>query len=303
MFATLQGERDDGLLTLTGNIKGALWVLLSCFLFSSMGAIAKHLGTELSSFEVAFSRALFGFLWVLPLAFREGPQIWRTAHPGMHLARILIGSTAMLCGFYALTHIPLAEATAISFTKPLFMVILAAVILHETVRARRWTATVIGLIGVIVMLRPGAGVIQWAALIGVVSAIAAGAVSILIKQLVMTEKNTTTLLYMGLGSTLIASIPAAMTWITPSLVQIALMAAMGALGAAGQWTMMMAFRHGEASALAPFDYARLPIAAFYGFVIFSEIPSIYTLLGTLIIVTSTLYIAHRESKLRQTGQT
>ncbi len=290
---------NDPILNLTANIKGALWILLSCMLFSSMGAVAKTLGQELSSFEVAFARALFGFLWLLPIALREGPQIWRTAHPGMHLARIVIGSTAMLCGFYALTHIPLAEATAISFTKPLFMVVFAALILRETVRARRWTATAIGLIGVLVMLRPGVGVLQPAALIGVVSAIAAASVSILIKQIVLTEKNTTTLLYMGLGSTLIAAVPAAFTWITPSLFQIGLMAAMGALGVTGQWAMMMGFRLGEASALAPFDYARLPVAAFYGYVFFAEVPSIYTLIGTLIIVASTLYIARRESMLRQ----
>ncbi|MEO1017027.1 MAG: DMT family transporter [Pseudomonadota bacterium] len=284
-------------MNLSGNIGGALWILLSCLLFSSMGAVAKTLGEELSSFEVAFARALFGFLWVLPIAVREGPGIWRTAHPMKHFSRIVIGSTAMLCGFYALTHIPLAEATAISFTKPLFLVIFAALILHEKVRVRRWTATAIGLIGVLVMLRPGVEVIQWAAIIGIVSAIAAAAVSILIKQLVLTEKNTTTLLYMGLGSTLIAAVPASFTWITPNLYQVGLMAVMGALGVTGQWAMMMGFRLGEASALAPFDYARLPFAAFYGFVIFSEIPSIYTVIGTLIIVCSTLYIARREAQL------
>lgn len=281
--------------------RAGLWVVLASGLFVSMGLIAKILGQRLDSLQVSFARALFGFLLLLPLILRERAALFATPRWKMHVLRGIFGTLGMICGFYAVTHLPLAEATALGFTRPLFMVVLAALVLHEAVRARRWTATVIGFLGVLVMLRPGAGVVQFAALVALFGALCAATVGILIKQLVESERPAVVLAWLGLVGTIVTGIPAAFVWQWPTLTEIALMIVMGTVGTLSQLCLMRGYRLADASFLAPFDYARLPFAAAFGFLFFSEVPDLWALLGAAIIASSTLYIAYREARLGRPG--
>lgn len=282
---------------LPANLRGALWVTLACLGIATMGTLVKILGARLDSFQLAFFRAAFGLLAVLPFACRAGWGVLRTRRLGMHLGRGMAGSLAMMCAFYALTHLTLADATAITFTAPLFLTVLAALILHETVGRRRWSATAVGFLGVLIMLRPGDGVLEAAALVALLGTLAMAVVRLFIKQLSRTESPLTMIVYLGLSSSVVSAVPAIMVWRTPTLLELGLLVLLGSVSNLSQVFMIRGYKIGEASALAPFEYARLPLAALYGYLLFAELPDLYTLLGASIIVASTFYIARREHRL------
>jgi drug/metabolite transporter (DMT)-like permease len=282
---------------LPANVRGALWVVLSCPCIASMGALVKTLGARLDRFQLAFLRSLFALLSVLPFALRAGVGVLRTERPGLHLARGLAGTVAMMCGFFALTRLSLADATAIGFTTPLFLTVLAALVLHEVVRWRRWSATAFGFLGVLVMFRPGEGILEVAALAALLGALCVATVRLLIKRLAATEKSLTMIVYFCLISTTVSALPAVFVWRSPTLAELALLVLLGCVASVTQIFMIRGYGTGEASALAPFEYSRLPFAAIYGFFLFAELPDLYTLLGASMIVGSTLYIARREHRL------
>lgn len=284
-------------------LRAGLWVMLASALIVCMSLTAKVLAQRLDSLQVSFARALFGLLVLLPLFWREGLGLLRSARWPLLLARGLVGTLGMMSGFYAVAHLPLAEATALGFTRPLFMVVLAALVLHEVVRLRRWSATVIGFLGVLLMLRPGAGaVVHPAALVALFGALCAAVVGILIKQLVASERPVVVLAWLGIVGTVVTGVPAALVWQWPTAVELALMLAMGLVGTASQLCLMRGYRLADASFLAPFDYTRLPFAALLGYVTFGEVPDGWALAGALVIAGSTLYIVHREAQLARRGR-
>ena len=288
----LQGR----LLALPDNVRGALWIVVGCVCFVAMTTLAKAMGAHFHSFQVAFFRALFGFFAVVPFMIRIGPSVVRTRRLGLHIARSFGGAFAMLCGFYAITHLPLADAVSISYARALFLIPLAVVLLGEVVRVRRWTATAVGFIGVLVMMRPG-GEIAPATFVALGGALIVAFVTITIKQLARTERPETMQLYSGTVASLVTLIPALFFWRMPDAEQLAILMAMGGCGAAGQYCMIRGFRVGETTALIPFDYTRLLFAGVIGYFVFLEVPDAWTLTGAAIIVASTLYIALREAKL------
>ncbi|MDP6872152.1 MAG: DMT family transporter [Alphaproteobacteria bacterium] len=283
-------------LDLPGNARGALWIVLGCIMFSSMTTVVKLLGGTFDSFQLAFFRALFGLIAVAPFFFRFGLGVVRTRRLGLQLMRAVCGSCAMLCGFYAITHLPLADAVSISYARALFLIPLAVLFLGEVVRMRRWSATAIGFVGVIIMLRPG-GEIEPATLVAVLGAFLVAVVTVMIKKLSTTESPESMLFYFGAVSSLVALGPALMVWRAPTFAELSFLMAIGALGAAGQYCMIRAYRIGEATALLPFDYTRLLFAGAIGFLLFAEIPDNWTVTGALIVVAATLYIGIREARL------
>lgn len=282
---------------LPGNARGALWMLGAVSAFSAMDALIKWVGQTLDPFQIAFFRCVFGGLFVLPFALRDGPAALRTRRWGGHLFRALIGYTAMTLGFYAVTHLPLADATALSFTRPLFMIVLAVLFLSEQVRWRRWSATGVGFLGVLVMARPGEGGFEFAALVAIAATLFVAGVGVMLKRLSTTERPETIIFYFTVISSLMALGPALYVWRPPTWVDIAIMMLLGALGSLGQYLSIRAYRVAEATAVDPVDYARLLLATAFGFSLFGELPDRWTLLGALIIIASTLYITRREAWL------
>lgn len=212
------------------------------------------------------------------------------------MTRGTVGTLALLCSFYAITDMPLAEATSLSFTKPLFQVLLAALILRETVRAPRWGATILGFVGVLVMLRPSAGTIQLAGLVALLGAACVAVVGIALRELAQGERHLTILAYLGLIGTIVTGIPAAFVFVVPTTLELGVMVAMAVIGIAGQACLIRGYAVGEASALAVYDYARLPFAALFGYLLFAERPDLAALLGALLIALSTLYIARYDTR-------
>ncbi len=286
-------------LQLSGDSRGALWMIASGVGFSVMAVGIKLLGDRLDSFQIAFFRVLIGLLAILPLVAGVGLAPLRTRHLRVHFARGVLGLTAMYCSYYAIARMPLADYTALSFTKPLFATVLANVVLGEIVRWRRWTATAIGFAGVLLMVRPGAGTFEPAALAALADAFSIAFLVTLVKRLPPRETPLGMLFYFGIFATVLSVGPALYAWQSPTSYEWALLLGVGVLGALSQSFWIRAFRAGEASVVAPFDYLRLPIAALIGFIGFAELPTPWTYIGAGVIVASTVYIAHREAQLRR----
>ncbi len=186
---------------LSPTLKGVMWMLFACVAFSGMGLSVRYLSRFLPSQELIFFRNALSLIWMFPWIVRNGFTVLRTAHFRMYLGRSALAFASMLCWFTALATLPLAEAVALGFTAPLFSTVLAVLILGEVVRMRRWTATIIGFLGAMVILRPGIEEVTFAHLL-VLAASATGAItSVVVKQLTRTEHPNTIVTYMTLLTT------------------------------------------------------------------------------------------------------
>ncbi len=286
-------------MTLAPIARGALWMVAASAAFAVQGAIVKYVGLRLDPFVIAFFNAAFGFLFLLPAVAREGREVLTTKRPVMHLLRGFAGAGGLIGMVYSMVHLPLADATAIAFTKPLFGVLLAGFFLAERVGPRRWFATVLGFAGVLFIVRPGSGELELAHLVALIGAFCAAEVIVLVKKLQDTERNTTILIYFSVVSCLLCMTPAALAWTTPSLREFALLAVIASLTLALQYCTLRAYRVADASAVVPYDYTRLLFAATLGYLLFAELPDHWTLTGIGVICVATLYLTFTEVARRK----
>ena len=283
---------------LPGVVRGPLFVIGSGLTFSGMVVIGKFLGNRMSGVEIAFFRALFGWFALLPFVVMAGPAALRTRRPWAHLIRGLLGSVGLALTFVLVTALPLADFTALNFTKGLFLVVLAALFLGEPFRARRVIATIAGFCGVLVMLQPQAGVSL--AALGVLFMAFVNAVSLaLIKDMMRTEAPITVMFYLATVTTLALAPVSAVVWITPDWTDLGLILAISVLGTLGQSMQVRAFRATDASVLTPFEYFQLLSAAAFGFIFFGDLPGLWTWMGGAIILAANIYIALRENRARK----
>ena len=286
-------------LALPAHTRGALWVLIAAFAASLMFLAAKLMDGRLHIAQITFFRAVVGVLIVAPILFGPQRQRLKTARPLTHVCAGLCGVSALFCNFYAVTYLKFADAVAFAFVRSLFVVVLAALLLHEVVRMRRWSATLVGFGGVLVMLRP-AGEIDPAALVALLGALFAAASMTLIKSLSESEDATTVLVYFVAVSAAASVIPGLVTWQTPTADELVLLLVVSLAGWANLFCFTRGFRIGDASALIPVDYSRLLFAALFGFVLFAEVPDPRMWVGAAIIIAANLYIARREAQLGKT---
>ncbi len=283
---------------LPGNARGAAWIMLASLAFSAMGVCMKVLGQTLDVWVMVVLRTLVALAVIAPMAIRAGPRALTTRHLPVHLLRSFLGMGGLVSFYLAVTHLELALATALFFTRVLFMIVLAALFLGEIVRWRRTAATLLGFAGVLVCVAPGESGFEPWTIAPLIGACFAAGVSTTVKRLTRTEAPITIMLwtYLLMGS--MALVPALLAWRTPTAVEIALVVAMGICSALGQGAMVLGLRAGEATAVAPFEYSRLLYATLFGFLFFAELPGTRTWVGVAIIAGSTLYIAYREARLR-----
>jgi len=273
-------------------------MLAAAFFFAANGALIKILlKGGIDPLQITFVRLLVGVLAVLPFIWRAGPASLKTRHPGIHALRALAGGGAMFCGIAALEQLPLADFTALSFSQPLFAVVLAILVLGEAVGWRRWAATLAGFLGVLIMVRPGSGAIEIDALLAIAMAFGIAVAVILAKRLPAEERQITMLFYFSLTTVLVFAAPAIAVWRALDAGEWLGLIGFGLAGLITQALMIAAFRTGEASVVAPFDYKRLIVAAILGFFLFGELPDHWTVAGAAVIVAATFYIARREAAL------
>ncbi|MEG9861541.1 MAG: DMT family transporter [Parvularculales bacterium] len=284
---------------LPGNVRGAIWLLMSAVLFTVMTILVKHIGGRLGVFQVAFFRALFSLLVILPFLIRVGFADGgiRTHYPVLQIVRGIVGSVGMICGFYAVIHLPLADAQAFSFARALFVVPLAWLILREVAGLPRIAATLVGFAGVLIMLRPGTETItDPAAPVAVGGAALVALAVILVKIVSHRDQPVTLMFYTGVVGSLVTIGPALWAWVAPTIWELVLLLAMGTVAAGAHNCFIRAYRAGEPTAIAPFDYTRLLFAAIAGYFFFSTFPDFWIVSGACLIVGSTFYIVRHEAQ-------
>ena len=295
---------------LAPNVRGALTILLAAAFFAGMTLVIKLLGTGAAAdgramhvTQILFLRQIGMTLILMPRIRANWPHNFRTEVPGWQALRIAAALVAMTCGFTAVIHMPLADATAIGFAKSFFTTIFAILILHEVVGWRRWTATAVGFLGVVVMIRPfglgGAEAVSPYAIYALTGAAAAGLVMVVIRRLSRTDSNMTILTYQAVFVGLAMMVPAIWNWVWPSLAEWGLVLLLGGLSVAGQWLNIQGYRQGEASVMAVLDYTRLIYATLLGWWFFAQLPDRYTWIGAAIVVAAAAYIIYREAQKKR----
>jgi drug/metabolite transporter (DMT)-like permease len=275
--------------------KGIALILASTVFLGASDVTAKYLSATLPSIEIAWIRFLT-FALIMSPAMLPGTRLFalRTERLGLHLMRgaALVGSSLFFIS--GLRFLPIAEASATGFVAPLFVTALSIVFLGEKVGVRRWLATAVGLMGVLIILRPGTSAFHAAAIFPLVSAVAWACTLIMTRMMSGREHVVTTMTYSSITGLCILSALVPFVWVTPSWHDIAFGVFIGVASTAGQWIVVLAFRYADASVLAPFSYTQLLWVSLGGFMVFGELPDIWTVTGAMFIVGSGLYTAHRE---------
>jgi drug/metabolite transporter (DMT)-like permease len=282
-------------------VRGSFWVLLASLIGAVMAALIKFIGQRIPVFEILFVRQLCVLVVLAPVIARTHRTIFKTKVLRFHLMRGGFAAIAMATGFTALVHLPLAEATAISFARTLFMTLLAIVFLREAVGIRRWSVTIIGFIGVMIIIRPDADNVNVYALLALLSSLFVAGIIIVLKMLSSTEPPSTIMTYQSVMVTAVMAGPAIYLWVMPTWPEVALIVVIGGLMSMMQWVMIQGLKAAEAVAVAPVEYARLLFVTIIGIVFFNEIPTAWTIAGSAIIIGSTLYTIRRNAMRKQRG--
>ena len=264
--------------------------------FSVMDATIKWLAADYPVAQVVALRSWFG----LPLLgffalYGGGPKMLRSKRPLVHGGRYLLVLALSFSFFWALSQMKLVDAIAITFAAPIFITALSVPILKEVVGWHRWLAIGIGFCGVLVMLRPGMGVFQWAALAALGSVVVYALLMISTRAFKATESTAALMLYPQLGMSLTGIVLAPFFWVTPGLFDLGLFALAGLFGSIGVMYVTHAFRLGPAAVISPFEYSALIWATLLGFFLWEELPDTITLVGAVIVTSSGLYIIYRET--------
>jgi len=278
--------------------RGIALLIIAMLFFSLMDATAKGLSERNSSIMVVWARytsqVVWSFLILSPWLFR----LMRTKQLKMQWLRSALLFGATLAFFTSMRYLKLAEATAIFEIAPLLITILSVVILKETVGLHRKIGVAIGLLGALVIVRPGMGVFQWAALLPMIAAFFYASYSIATRFLGRDEPAATSFLYTALIGTIVASLMVIPAWESPPSSDIPIMISFGMIGGLGHIALVGALRFAPASMLAPFGYTGLMFNTLWGYAFFDEVPDLPTIIGGLIIVAAGLYVWHREMQAR-----
>ncbi len=284
-------------------MRAALLMLGSTLFFGLMTIAIKLAAQNLHTFEIVFFRNFFGLMATLPLLLRHGPDLLRTTQLPRYVFRCMIGIVSMMAGFWAIGHLPLAQAVALSYSTPIFVTIAAVFFLHEQVRARRWAAVALGFIGVIIIVRPGSDSFTAGSLVALAAAVLSGIVSIQIKQLSRVEPADRIVFYTTLLWVPMSLLPALTVWEWPRGIVWVWVIAAGFLGTGGHMLWTRALKLGDVSALTPITFMQLPLVAIAGWLLFQEPLDRWTALGAGVIFAANVYIAHREAQLARRDAT
>lgn len=285
------------------NGRAILLMILSVAMLALVDGIAKAVAAEgLHPFMIAFFRNLFGMMAMAPFFLRTGLAGLKTTRLGMHLGRGAVHAVSMLCWFTALTLVPLAEATAMSFSSPVFASIGAVLILGERSRPIRWASVAIGFAGMLIILRPGIQDWNLGATLLIIGAVCIAAVKLMVKSLSRTDTPATIVAIMSITLTIYTLVPALFVWQWPSAGMLLMLAAMGALGTAAHVVQTYSYRDGEITLVEPSGYLRLVWAAAVGFILFAEAPEAWTWAGAAVIIFGATLLLRKEIRLARAAR-
>lgn len=287
-------------------LRGIALKIGSVAIFVAMSSFIKAAG-QVPAGQIVFFRSFFAIFPILMmLAWRQELRgSLRTTNPLGHIARGGVGVVAMACIFFALTRLPLPEAIMLNYAQPFLVVVLSALFLGETVRAYRWTAVFVGLAGVVIISWPnlslfaeGVSTSQTAGVVAALLGAAGSAVAmLLVRRLVHTERTPTIVLWFSLTATAASLLTIPFGWAALDFWPATFLVLAGICGGVAQILMTEAYRHTEASTVAPFEYTSMVLAIIVGYFAFSDVPTVYTIIGGLIVIGAGIYIILRERQL------
>jgi drug/metabolite transporter (DMT)-like permease len=273
----------------SNNLRGSIILLVAIASFTAMTVLIKVAGQRIPLVEILTVRQLVMQLLIAPFSVADFPAVLRTRDPFLQIGRGLLQLGAMLCSFAAVIYLPLALSMALSFSYALFVTVGAGLLLKETVGLGRWIATAVGLAGVAVMLQPAGDASLTYSLVAILGAVFAAASAVSLRAVSGFERADTILTYQALVLLTALAIPTALVWVTPTFGELIILLAVGVSGTLGQWLLTVAYKRGEAAALAPLDFVRLLLTAACGFVLFGESLEISELAGAVILIAATAY--------------
>ena len=278
-------------------VRVAMLVVSAAGSLSAMNAIVRFLSPSIHPFELAFFRSLFGFIVILPLLLRGGIDSVRTHQPRLQMLRGVVSIAAMMSWFYGLSMVPLAEATALSFTNVIFGSLAAIIFLREKMTMARGIAVFIGFVGVLVILRPGFVQMDIGVVCVLFSALCWGCSVVIVKQLGRTDAAVSIVAWVGIQLSIL-SLPFALSvWVWPTMEEWLWLSLLGTLATIGHLCMVQGLKLTDAMTIFPLDFTRLIWASLFGLFIFSEWPDVWTFVGAGIIVISGTFMLYREDRI------
>ncbi len=276
------------------NGAGLIVMGIGMFLFSAADTAAKFLTVDLHPFQIVWTRQLGLFTGALVLLAIHGPSLFKSLHFGLQVSRGVVAVCSATLFIFALRYVPLADAVAVSFVAPFMVTLMGAFLLGEAVGVRRWVAVALGFVGTLIILRPGLGTVHPAAALVVFAALFFACRQIISRFISDTDNTQTTIVYTACVGIVILAIPLPWIWVTPSGSQILILIGMAVLAGIGEVCVIRALELGLAVVLAPVHYTLILWATFYGWLVFDQLPDLWTWVGALIIVATGLYTLRRE---------
>ena len=277
-------------------------MVISAVSFAAAHAGVRELSDEIHPFATAFYRNIFGILLLLPWLVRDNFAALKTDCLKLHILRGGLNSGFMLGFFFALGLIPIAEATALNFTAPLFVTLLAVIILKERVGWRRWLALFVGFASTLVILQPGVQVISIGAFLVLFASLAWAGSTITLKKLSKSESSLTSTVYLVIILTPVTFVASFPYLYLPNLEQTIWLVEVAATSTIAQYFLSESLKQADANVVVPFDFSRLIWAAVFGFILFGEIPTVWVWLGGILIFASAVYITHRENRIKKSDR-
>ena len=280
-----------------GFYQGVTFLILMMFVSCLNDVITKYVGQRLHPLEMMFFRFFFNLITLVPFVLKEGKEAFKTKMLGYNIIRGVLGFIGFSLFIYSIIELKLVEVVTIFWTIPLFVLILAMIVLHEKVSPSRWIATIIGFIGLSAITIVGSGYqleFKPIFIIPIVAAFVFAVQDVMIKRMVETESRLSMLFYFALVTTALGIVPAILVWQTPSLFELSMLFLIGAGGNVMQYLIFKAYNATDLSALSPFRYLEFCLTAVFGFVFFGEIPGINVIIGAAILIPTTLYLSMSE---------
>ncbi|MFO1122741.1 MAG: DMT family transporter [Hyphomicrobiales bacterium] len=288
---------------MTPRLKGILLMAAAMACFASLDTMAKHVMLELPAVVAVFFRYGLALLLTLAIIGRAGgPVLMTTSHPWLQVARGLLLVTSTWLNFFAISYLQLAQTAAIFFTVPLWVCALSVPLLKEAVGIRRWMAVVFGFLGAVIVMRPGTADFHPAMILSIMSAICGALYNITTRKVGIRDRAETSLFYVGLVGSLGAALPLPWHWQMPEGMQWLFLVGMGLCGGFGHFMLIQAHRLAPAAALSPFVYTQIVWMTALGFLVFGDVPDLWTIVGAAIVVASGLFVFASERVLGRGGE-
>ena len=276
-------------------MQAAFWMLIIGSLVTFTLVFARQISADVHVFEIVFFRSVFGLLFMAPWMLRRGVSSLRVTRRGIITLRGSLAFFGSAAFFYAAMKMPLADVTSIIFVRPIVAAIAAIIFLHEAVRLRRWSAIIFGMIGALIIVRPGFAELNIGVIFALVTVCTLTWNTISLKIITRTNASDALAIWHMVVMLPLGAAACLFIWTTPSWEQLGWMALIGIFEMLGQRAMSRGYKAADATVLMAFTFPRLPVAAFLGFALFGEVPEIWVWLGAGVIAVSSIYIAHRES--------